>query len=73
MVAATEKTTQLIYDVDLTLPTAIIMGAEDKGINPSILKIVEHKAKLPLLGEIESLNVSVACGAILYEVTRQRL
>jgi 23S rRNA (guanosine2251-2'-O)-methyltransferase len=73
MVAATEKTTQLIYDVDLTLPTAIIMGAEDKGIHPSILKIVEHKAKLPLLGEIESLNVSVACGAILYEVTRQRL
>ena len=72
IVAATEKTDQLIYDVDLTLPTAIIMGSEDRGINPSILKIVEHKAKLPLLGDIESLNVSVACGAILYEATRQR-
>ena len=73
IVAATEKTTTLIYDIDLTLPTAIIMGSEDRGINPSILKIVEHKAKLPLLGEIESLNVSVACGAFLYETTRQRL
>lgn len=73
IVAATEKTDQLIYDVDLTLPTAIIMGSEDRGINPSILKIVEHKAKLPLLGEIASLNVSVACGAILYEATRQRI
>jgi 23S rRNA (guanosine2251-2'-O)-methyltransferase len=73
IVAATEKTENLIYDVDLTLPTAIIMGSEDRGINPSILKIVDHKAKLPLLGEIESLNVSVACGAFLYETTRQRL
>ncbi len=73
IVAATEKTEQLIYAIDLSLPTAIIMGSEDRGINPSILKIVEHKAKLPLLGEIESLNVSVACGAFLYEATRQRL
>jgi 23S rRNA (guanosine2251-2'-O)-methyltransferase len=73
IVAATEKTDTLIYDIDLTLPTAIIMGSEDRGINPSILKIVEHKAKLPLLGEIESLNVGVACGAILYEATRQRI
>lgn len=73
IVAATEKTDQLIYDVDLTVPTAIVMGSEDRGINPSILKIVSQKAKLPLLGEIESLNVSVACGAFLYETTRQRL
>ena len=73
IVAATEKTDNLIYDIDLTVPTAIIMGSEDRGINPSILKIVTHKAKLPLLGTIESLNVSVACGAFLYEATRQRL
>ncbi len=73
LVAATEKTEKLIYDVNLTLPTAIVMGSEDRGINPSILKIVDHKAKLPLLGEIESLNVSVACAAFLYEAIRQRL
>ncbi|MDX1829987.1 MAG: 23S rRNA (guanosine(2251)-2'-O)-methyltransferase RlmB [Lutibacter sp.] len=73
LVAATEKTDDLIYDIDLKVPTAIIMGSEDRGIHPSILKLVNYKAKLPLLGEIESLNVSVACGAFLYEVTRQRL
>ncbi len=73
LVAATEKTENLIYDIDFKFPTAIIMGSEDRGINPSVLKMVNEKAKLPLLGEIESLNVSVACGAFLYEATRQRL
>ncbi len=52
---------------------AIIMGSEGRGINPSVLKLVDDKAKLPLLGEIEFLNVSVACGAFLYEAVRQRL
>jgi 23S rRNA (guanosine2251-2'-O)-methyltransferase len=70
--AATEKTENSIYDINLNQPIAIIMGSEDRGVNPSILKLVDFKAKLPLLGEIESLNVSVACGAILYEVVRQR-
>ncbi|MCB0444659.1 MAG: RNA methyltransferase, partial [Gelidibacter sp.] len=73
VVAATEKTDQNLYDIDFTEPCAIIMGSEGKGINPSILKVVDDKAKLPILGEIESLNVSVACGAFLYEVVRQRL
>ncbi|MEL4306528.1 23S rRNA (guanosine(2251)-2'-O)-methyltransferase RlmB [Joostella sp. CR20] len=73
VVAATEKTNDTLYDANFTLPTAIIMGAEDVGISPSILKIADQKAKLPLLGEIQSLNVSVACGAFLYEAVRQRL
>jgi len=51
---------------------AIIMGSEDRGINPSVLKIVDEKAKLPMFGTIGSLNVSVACGAFLYEAVRQR-
>jgi len=72
LVAITEKTDNNIYHADLTKPTALIMGSEHKGISPSILKIVDIKAKLPLLGEIESLNVSVACGVALYEVVRQR-
>jgi 23S rRNA (guanosine2251-2'-O)-methyltransferase len=46
--------------------------SEGKGINPSVLKVVDEQAKLPILGEIESLNVSVACGAFLYEAVRQR-
>lgn len=73
VIAATEKTNDSLYDVSFVEPCAIIMGSEGKGINPSTLKIVDAKAKLPLLGSIESLNVSVACGAFLYEAVRQRL
>lgn len=73
VIAATEKTEDTLYDIDFTLPTAIIMGSEDRGINPSILKMVDQKAKLPLKGSIGSLNVSVACGAFLYEAVRQRM
>ncbi len=72
IVAITEKTDNNIYQADFSKPTALIMGSEHKGISPAILKIVDAKAKLPLLGEIESLNVSVACGVALYEVVRQR-
>lgn len=72
-VAATEKTDNNIYDINFNEPVAIIMGSEDRGVNPSVLKIVDEKAKLPMFGTIESLNVSVACGAFLYEAVRQRL
>jgi 23S rRNA (guanosine2251-2'-O)-methyltransferase len=71
-VAATEKTENTIYSIDLNQPTAIIMGSEDRGINPSVLKTVDEMAKLPMFGTIGSLNVSVACGAFLYETVRQR-
>ncbi|UAM98477.1 23S rRNA (guanosine(2251)-2'-O)-methyltransferase RlmB [Polaribacter litorisediminis] len=72
ILAATEKTENSIYDINFNQPIAIIMGSEHRGINPSILKMVDYKAKLPLLGEIASLNVSVACGVFLYENVRQR-
>jgi 23S rRNA (guanosine2251-2'-O)-methyltransferase len=72
-VAATEKTEHHIYEINLNEGVAIIMGSEDRGVNPSVLKIVDEKAKLPMFGSIESLNVSVACGAFLYEALRQRL
>ncbi|WP_418513997.1 23S rRNA (guanosine(2251)-2'-O)-methyltransferase RlmB [Corallibacter sp.] len=72
VIAATEKTDNTLYDISFKEPCAIIMGSEGRGINPSVLKLVDDKAKLPLLGEIESLNVSVACGAFLYEAIRQR-
>lgn len=71
-VAATEKTSTEIYDIDMKIPLAIIMGSEGKGVSKSVLSLVDQKASLPLLGEINSLNVSVACGAFLYEVIRQR-
>ena len=73
VIAATEKTDNVIYDINFKEPCAIIMGSEGKGINPSVIKMADETAKLPLLGDIESLNVSVACGAFLYEALRQRL
>lgn len=71
-IAATEKTENSIYQTDFNKPLAIIMGSEGKGVSKSILNLVDHKAALPLKGEINSLNVSVACGAFLYEIIRQR-
>ncbi len=73
IVAASEKTDDLVYDIDFKKPTAIIMGSEGRGVNPSTLKICDFKAKLPMHGTIESLNVSVACGAFLYEAVRQKI
>ncbi len=73
VVAATEKASEPIYNTNLTNPIAIIMGSEGKGISSSVLKLVDQQAKLPMYGEIGSLNVSVACGVFLYEVIRQRL
>ncbi|SIQ26632.1 23S rRNA (guanosine(2251)-2'-O)-methyltransferase RlmB [Maribacter ulvicola] len=73
IVSATEKTNDSVYDIPFTDAIAIVMGSEDRGITPSILKASDYRAKLPLLGEIESLNVSVACAVFLYEAVRQRL
>jgi len=72
IVSVTEKTSTSLYDIKLTKPTALVMGSEHKGISNAILKISNAKGKIPLLGSIESLNVSVACGVALYEVVRQK-
>lgn len=61
-----------IGEVDLTEPCAIVMGSEDNGIYPALMKICDEKIKIPMAGDFESLNVSVATGIILYEVMRQR-
>ncbi len=68
----TEKTNTSYSILDYTEPLAIVMGSEDKGISDDILKLCDRKAKIPLMGKIESLNVSVAAGIVLYEVVKQR-
>lgn len=72
LVGCTEKTSDMLYDIDMGLPTCIIMGNEEEGISPEYLKRCTHKAKIPMSGSIESLNVSVSAGIILYEALRQR-
>jgi len=72
-VFATEMTAEeKIYDVDFNEPCAIVMGSEDKGIHPSIMKVCDSSFKIPMMGNFESLNVSVAAGMILYEAMKQR-
>lgn len=72
LVGCTEKTNAEIYEPDYTKPTAIIMGNEETGIGNNLIKIADHLAKIPMMGEIGSLNVSVSAGVILYEAVRQR-
>jgi len=62
-----------VFDCDFKEPCAIIMGNEEKGIYPALMKICDEKFKIPMSGDFESLNVGVATGMILYEVTKQRL
>ena len=73
LIAATEKTDNLIYDVDMTGPCAIIMGSEGKGISQSMLALADERAAIPMTGEITSLNVSVASAIFMYEAVRQRI
>jgi 23S rRNA (guanosine2251-2'-O)-methyltransferase len=73
IVSCTEKTNNEIYNINYQIPTAIILGSEENGISNEYLKLSNEKVKIPILGNIESLNVSVACGVVLYEIVRQRL
>lgn len=71
-VAATEKSNTLVYETDFTRPTVIVMGAEDRGISRDVLNLCDVQAGIPLVGRIESLNVSAAAAVILFEARRQR-
>ena len=73
VVAATEKSRKLLYDADFRKPTVIVMGAEDVGISKEVLKLCDEQLAIPLIGHIESLNVSAAAAIMLFEVVRQRI
>lgn len=73
IVSCTEKTEDLIYKPDYTAPTAIIMGAEDEGISFDLIRNSDYLTKIPMMGTVESLNVSVSAGIILYEAVKQRI
>lgn len=73
IIACHEKTDNLIYDADFTKPTAIIMGSEENGISNEYLKRSDMQVKIPMIGKIASLNVSVATGIVLFEAVKQRL
>jgi 23S rRNA (guanosine2251-2'-O)-methyltransferase len=72
IVAATEKGAEDYFNCSLDKPVALVMGGEDIGISPTIIRMADVFCKIPMIGKIGSLNVSVAAGIILYEVVRQR-
>ncbi|MDD2380934.1 MAG: 23S rRNA (guanosine(2251)-2'-O)-methyltransferase RlmB [Mariniphaga sp.] len=72
IVAANEKATVNYTSSEMRGPLAIVMGAENMGISDAVLKMVDQQVSIPLLGTIESLNVSVAAGLMIYEAIRQR-
>ena len=73
VVAATEKGAVHYREVDFRQPTLLIMGNEETGISSELLKMCDLRAKLPIVGEVASLNVSVAAGVFMYEALEQRL
>jgi 23S rRNA (guanosine2251-2'-O)-methyltransferase len=72
VIACTEKAKEKYFKTDFSHPTALILGSEEDGISEELLKKANRSVSVPLSGKIESLNVSVAAGVILYEVVRQR-
>lgn len=62
-----------VFEIDFKQPVAVVMGSEEKGIYPALMKLCDEKFKIPMAGDFESLNVSVATGMILYEVMKQRM
>lgn len=72
VVAATEKGDKVYTDTNFTGPLAIVMGAEDTGVSPEIIRLCDDLVKIPINGKISSLNVSVAAGVMIYESIRQR-
>lgn len=72
IVGTAGEATQEIYDVDMSGPTVVVMGAEGKGMRRLTREHCDHLARLPMAGSVSSLNVSVATGVCLFEAVRQR-
>ncbi|MDD3079144.1 MAG: 23S rRNA (guanosine(2251)-2'-O)-methyltransferase RlmB [Paludibacter sp.] len=73
ILAASEKASENYNKVSMTEPIALVMGSEDEGVAPEHLRLCDEMVKIPMLGTIDSLNVSVAAGVLIYEAVRQRL
>lgn len=72
IIAATEKTSKVYTHAKLNVPLALILGSEDTGISKSVLQLADEQLTIPILGKIESLNVSVAAAVLMYEAVRQK-
>jgi len=73
IISASEKAENNYYQSDFNLPLAVVVGAEDVGVSKSIISLSDEFVKIPMLGEIKSLNVSVAASILIYESVKQRI
>lgn len=73
LIACTEKADKLYFEQDFKEPLCLVVGNEGEGISPEIASLCDANIRIPMLGTLESLNVSVASGIILFEVVKQRL
>ena len=73
IIGASEHADSYYYNEDLTKPLALIMGSEEKGIYPPLRKICDNLVKIPMSGQVSSLNVSVAAGILIFEAVKQRM
>jgi len=71
--SAEAEAEELYWSADLTVPLAFVVGSEGKGIRTTVKRYCDHVVRIPVLGRINSLNVSVAAGILVYEVVRQRM
>jgi 23S rRNA (guanosine2251-2'-O)-methyltransferase len=72
VLSAAERAGTPAAELALTGPAVLILGSEEKGISRELVALSDHQIKIPMTGTIASLNVSVAAGILLYEITRQR-
>ncbi len=71
--ATSDAAAQSLYEADFSGPCMLIMGGEERGLQPALMRRCDQSLSIPMLGQVESLNVSVATGVCLYEIRRQRL
>lgn len=72
LIAASEKAVNSYTEIEMTVPIALVMGSEDEGVAPENLRLCDELVKIPMVGSIASLNVSVAAGVLMFETLRQR-
>lgn len=73
IIACTEKATMPLFKAKLDCPVALVVGSEEDGILPELLRLADHQVKIPMKGKVESLNVSVSAAVAIYETVRQKM
>jgi len=72
IIIASEKVSDIHYQTDLSGPSVVVVGSEEKGVSSQVSQLADTQVRIPLFGHVKSLNASAAAAIILYEIRRQR-